>query len=378
MTFQSTIKQFGARVVLASFCMGLSYCSFAQERSVIADPHIGALKLTDVYGYEINQDFVQPNQLIKLTIPVANVNHGKQLPAGSCKLKIGLGSKIALDPSFDITTASLNSYFSWSATQNSGQIQITGDLVAPLPANFDEVTVAFRVKGTVIGKSTITANLLISNHNTVTVVSDEDGTNNTAFLAYTVSNRQAPASVTTITDVSKSACAVRVAFGTDREINLVRYEVEASKDGINYQLVSTVNAIGNAAYSTTFEIPTSLQVAALSVRIKSIERSGREMYSTAKVVNGACIKLPLQLSLYPNPAKGFMPVNIKATQGVFDGQYRLKMMDMGGKAVCIKDVTVSNVTNIIFDYGNVAAGKYLIQVLTTDNVQVGVLKFEKL
>jgi hypothetical protein len=378
MTLTSKIKHIGSRAVLAGFCLGLSYCSFAQDRSVIADPHIGALKLTDVYGYEINQDFVQPNQLIKLTIPVANVNHGKPLPAGSCKLKIGLGSKMELDPSFDITSASLNSYFSWTATQNSGQLQITGDLVAPLPANFDEVTVTFKVKGTVIGKSTITANFLISNHNTVTVVSDEDGTNNTAFLAYTVSSRPAPASVTNIAELTKTACSVNVAFGTDREINLVRYEVEASKDGINYQLVSTVAAAGNAAYNSSFEIPASLQVAALSVRIKSVERSGREIYSAAKVVNGTCIKLPLQLSLYPNPAKGFLPVNIKATQGIFDGQYRLKMMDMGGKAVIIKDITVSNVTTIVFDYGNIAAGKYLIQVVTNDNVQVGLLKFEKL
>ncbi len=378
MKLTSKIKSIGSKAVMMGFCLGLSYCCFAQDRSVIADPHIGALKLTDIYGYEINQDFVQPNQLIKLTIPVANVNHGKPLPAGSCKLKIGLGSKMELDPSFDITSALLNSYFNWTAAVNSGQLQITGDLIAPLPSNFDEVTVAFKVKGTVVGNSTITANFLISNHNTATIVSDEDGTNNATFLHYTVSNRQAPASVTTIAEISKSECSVNVVFGTDREINLTRYEVEASKDGMNYELVATINAAGNAAYSASFQIPIALQVTALSVRIKSVERSGRLIYSSAKIINGACIKLPLQLSLYPNPAKGFLPVTIKATQGIFDGKYKLKMMDMAGKTVVIKGITVSNVSTILFDYGNIAAGKYLIQIVTNENIQVGLLKFESL
>jgi len=54
------------------------------------------------------------------------------------------------------------------------------------------------------------------------------------------------------------------------------------------------------------------------------------------------------------------------------------MMDIAGKTVVVKDITVSNVTNVQFDFGNIAAGKYLIQIGNFENVQLGLLKFEKL
>lgn len=367
-----------ARLVLIGFCMSAFLCSFAQKRSISADPHLGTITLTDNDGYQINEEYVQPNQVIKLKIPVASVTHGKELPAGSCKIKIGFGSKMELDPLYDLSSSALNNYFKWTASINSGQVQITGDLVAPLPANFEEVLVGFKVKGTIEGASTITANFLISNHKTGTIVSDEDGTNNAAFLHYTVTNRPAPASIVSIEDLSNTNCAVKVAFAPNREINLVRYEVEVSKDGVSFEKVASLNATGDASYNTSFNLSSSMQVAAVTVRIKYFERSGRFIYSSSKIVNGVCVKLPLQLALYPNPVRGFEPLNIKATQGMFDGKYQIKMMDIAGKTVAVKEITVNNVTNVQFDFGNIAAGKYLIQIGTVDNVQLGLFKFEKL
>jgi hypothetical protein len=372
------INHLGARCLLVGFCMTASLFSFAQRRSVSADPHLGAITLTDNAGYQIDEEYVQPNQIIKLKIPVASVTHGQALPAGSCKLKIGFGSKLVLDPLFDLSTSALNNYFKWTAAMNSGQLQITGDLVSALPANFEEVTVAFKVKGSIVGKSTITANFLVTNHNTATILSDEDGANNSSFLHYTVTNKPAPASTITIADLTNTDCSVKVVFAPDKEINLVRYEVEASKDGISFEKVASVNAGGNASYSASFNLTASLQVPALTVRIKYFERTGKFLYSNSKIVNGLCVKLPLQLALYPNPAKGFEPLTIKAVQGLFDGKYKIKMMDITGKTVVVKEITASNVTSVQFDFGNISAGKYLIQVGTFDNVQLGLLKFEKL
>lgn len=372
------INHLNARCLLVGFCMTASLFTFAQRRSVSADPHLGAITLSDNAGYQINEEYLQPNQVVKLKIPVASATHGQGLPAGSCKLKIGLGSKIVLDPSYDLSSTVLNSYFKWTAAMISGQMQVNGELIAPLPANIEEVIVAFKIKGAVEGTSTITANFFISNHNTTTILSDEDGSNNSSFLHYTVTNRPAPASTITIAELTNNDCSVKVVFAPDREINLVRYEVEASKDGISFEKVASVNAGGDASYSASFNLTTALQVAGLTVRIKTFERSGKFVYSTSKIVNGICIKLPLQLSLYPNPATGFEPLTIRAVQGKFDGKYKIKMMDIAGKTVVVKDITVSNVTTVLFDFGNVAAGKYLIQVGNFENVQLGLLKFEKL
>ncbi len=380
MKANSKIKKALSKGLLLSSVL---FCSFqgvmAQSRAVLADPKLGTISFTDMAGYQLDEAYVQPGELIKLKIPVLNSNnHGKALPAGSCKIKIGFGSKLVLDPSFDLNTTATNSYFRWNASMNSGQLQVTGELIAALPANVTSVDLALKVKGTVIGKSTITANFLITNHNTTAVLSDEDGSNNSAFLQYTVTNKPVPASVSTINSVATEGCSMTVSFSTDREINLARYEVEVSKNGASYEKVATLNASGNTSYAASFELSSALQAEKVFVRIKSVERSGKVIYSAVKNANGVCKAAAIKLAVYPNPAAGIRQVVISTSQGFFNGKYRLKMMDMSGKTVLAQEVNLAAVQNFPVELGNIAAGKYLIQVSTFDNVQLGMLKFEKL
>lgn len=372
------IKKAAKGLLLSSVLFCSLHGNAQQKRAVLSDPKLGSISLTDLSGWQLNEAYVQPNELIKIKIPVMNSNHGEALPAGSCKIKIGLGSKLLLDTSYDLNSSAMSSYFRWSAAMNSGQVQITGELAAPLPANVNDVEVAFKIKGTALGKSTITANFLVSNHNTRTVVSDEDGTNNTAFLHYTVSDKPAPVSVTTINEIVKEGCSMNVTFSTDQEINLSRYEIEVSKDAVTFEKVAAVSAAGNLSYSSSFELPAALQVKKLLVRIKAVMVNGRMLYSETKNVNGICNKTVVKLSLYPNPVSGISKVTINAVAGIFDGKYRLKMTDMAGKTVVVKDVSLNGVQNFVFDFGNIAGGKYLIQVSDAQNVVLGVLQLEKL
>ena len=367
-----------AKGLLLSSVLFCSLHGNAQKRAVMSDPKLGGISFTDMSGFQLNEAYVQPGELIRMKIPVMNSNHGEALPAGSCKIKIGLGSKLVLDPAYDLNSAAMSSYFRWSSSMNSGQLQITGELTAPLPANVDDVVVAFKVMGTAEGKSTVTANFLVSNHNTRTVVSDEDGTNNTSFIHYTVTNKPAPVSVTSINDIVKDGCTMSVSFSTDQEINLSRYEVEVSKDGIAFEKVSSLSAAGDLTYAASFELPAALQAQKLFVRVKAVMVNGRTLFSDTKNANGLCKKTAIRLSLYPNPASGISKVTINASEGFFDGKYRLKMMDMAGKTVVTKDVALAGVQNFLFEFGNIAAGKYLVQVSDEANAVLGVLKFEKL
>lgn len=379
MKANSKISQVWSKGLLMSLVLFCSMQGIAQSNAVLADPKLGRISFTDLSGYQVDEAYLQPGELIKLRVPVLNNNHGRALPEGSCKIKIGFGSKLALDPSFDLNAAASNSYFTWTAAMNSGQLQVTGELTAPLPADVDHVDVAFKVKGTVVGKSTITANFLITNHNTFTVVSDEDGSNNAAYLQYTVTNKPVPVSVTKIDDAVKEGCSVNLSFSTNREINLARYEVEVSKDGAAYQKVASLNAAGNLSYTTAFEIPSAVRVQKLMIRILSVDKNGRLLYSESKTVNGLCEKLPVKLGLYPNPVSGAITkVVITASQGMFDGKYKLKVLDMAGKVMMMKDVTVSNAQNFTLELGALAGGKYLIQVSDSGDAQLGLLKFEKL
>ncbi len=176
----------GFKCLFFAGLLAVSLNSMGQKTAVLADPKLGVIELSDISGYTLDANNLQADQLIKLRIPVASESHGKIIPAGSCKIKIGLGSKLDLDPQFSLNSAGLGSYFTWTSVDNSGQLQITGDLTRELPADLTSVELAFRIKGAKEGKSTITANFLITNHRTSVVLSDENGANNVAALSYRV------------------------------------------------------------------------------------------------------------------------------------------------------------------------------------------------
>jgi hypothetical protein len=363
--------------LLFSGLLAASLSSFAQQRAVTLDPKLGSIKITDIAGNQINENFIQPGQLVKLVIPVENTDHNAAIPKGSCKVKIGLGSKLQLDPLLDLTTVNSSNYFTWSAANAGGQSQLTGELNTALPASFQQVEVAFKVVGNQVGHSTITANFLITNHNTTTILSDNDGGNNASFLKYEISNLIAPVPVTTIDELVKADCSLKVNFSTDREIDLSNYQLEASKNGVDYIKIYQTNAASLVAYNATIAIPKELQAPVVYVRVKSTFNNGRVAYSIAKSVSGMCDGKWI-IDMYPNPTRGNENVVIRAVEGSFDGKYTLTLVDMAGRVIDVKQMELNNVLNFKYKIANWAAGKYSLKIVSTTSAQATMLQFEKL
>jgi len=190
MKFNLKSNGLGFKALVVSGLMLASISGIAQIRSaVIADPKLGGLELSDFAGSRLNENNLQADQLLKLKVPVTVANHGKALPAGSAKIKIGLGSKLVLDPGFDLNSAGASSYFKWTSVENGGQVQVTGELISELPASMTAVDLSFRLKVKEEGNSAITANFLITNHNTSAVLSDENGANNASAIAYKIGKK---------------------------------------------------------------------------------------------------------------------------------------------------------------------------------------------
>jgi Secretion system C-terminal sorting domain len=280
---QKIKNRYFSRSVFFAGLLAVSMTSVAQRASVMADPELGTITLANETGFAIDASQVLANQVISIKIPVMNDNHGQAVPAGSCKVKIGLGSRLVLDPAYNLNNTALGNYFSWSSATVDGQLQITGDLVNPLPANVTAVNVSFKVKASDEGNSTITANFLITNHNTSSILSDEDGANNGSFLQYRVVGKVAPV----ITD-------------------------------------------------------------------------------------------KLELSLYPNPVKDVKSAMIKVVQGELKGKYNITLMDISGRLMQSNMIELNTVTSFKYNFGNIAAGKYLLKVAKEDATQSFLLKFEKL
>ncbi len=287
MKFNLKNKRLSFKSLFATGLLVASLNGTAQDRSaVIADPKLGKIELSDFSGSLLDVVNLQSDQLIKLKLPVACDNHGKALPAGSCKIKIGFGSRLGLDPGFDIEDAGMGNYFKWTSATVGGELQVTGELINTLPASVNAVNLSFRLKVKEEGNSAITANFLISNHNTTTILSDENGANNASVLSYKI-----------------------------------------GKKGI---------------------------------------------------IDPTVAEGKLKLGVFPNPAKDVRAVNISVLQGKLIGKYQISLFDLAGKVIHTKELQLNLASTFTYDFGNIAAGKYLIKVLNANGTESTVLKFEKL
>jgi hypothetical protein len=121
---------------------------------------------------------------------VFNLNQFTEIPSSAINFTVDLGTKLDLDPAFNLATAPLSQYFSFVTSTVAGRQIITGTQIATIPADFDGIA-SFEVKGTLSCTSGITSNIVITNASAS--LTDEDLNNNAATLQYTL-----PVTVTAI------------------------------------------------------------------------------------------------------------------------------------------------------------------------------------
>jgi hypothetical protein len=361
--------------LLFLFLIVSPFVGFSQ--SVTADPALEPMKITTLVSGTILVTQLPLNGIIKLKVPILNKNITNLLPAGSCKVKIGLGSKLILDPLFNLTTVNTSNFFSWTVVSSGGQVQIIGDLTNELPANFND-TAYFDVKGIILGNSTITTNFLVTNHNTAVTLSDENGANNIASTAYAIVNSALPVTFTNIF-TEKKDCSLKVIFDTENELNVNRYELEVSKDFNAFEKIATTQANNLKRYTFDyFSIPETYQVPILLVRVKSIDMDGKIQYSEIKKTVGTC-NSKVGLLLYPNPVpKNTNAFYIQKHNGFFNGTYLISILDMSGKLIQNTEIKLANAARFNYDINNISAGQYLIKVFNANSKTIEILKVVKL
>ncbi len=155
---------------------------------VVADPALVDVNITTTSDVLINANLVPLNSTNRVHVPILNLDQDPThiVPAGTTKVRIDLGDKLKLNLSFNLATAPLSTYFTWTKVVESGNDVIYGDQIADLPADFVG-DAWFEVDAVTPGLSLITANFQVTNHNNPTkFLVDEVTTNNAANLNYTV------------------------------------------------------------------------------------------------------------------------------------------------------------------------------------------------
>ena len=350
------------------------------QTPVTADPALGSFDITTQADAPVNANTLTGNVVYKLKLVVINNDQAHSIPEGTAYIRIGLGSKMIVDPAFNLATAPLNDHFSYSVISSVGQSDIYCLIHTDLPASYAEEMV-FNVRVVNQGASTVSGNFLIFNNNPAYTLSDNNSGNNTASLQYqVVANAPLPVTITKFT-AATSNCRVSTKWSTAQETSLSRYELEASKDGASFVKVAEVAANGQSDYNAFFNITDALKAPVLQLRLKSIDLDGQFKYSNIITVNATCTnKVKAEIYSFPNPLTGGSNQFSIALRGdVFKGNYKLSLTDISGKVYSVKDVTLNNVSSFQFDPGCVLAkGKYFVRMQKADGAETNTLQFEKL
>lgn len=364
---------------LFSILLLLIFSYRTKAQAVFADPSFGQVFITAEDNTILNVPPAIPRETTYLLkLPIYNLNTGNAIPSGATKIKIGLGSKMMLDPAFNLFTTNTSAYFSWTAESSGGQIQLTGNQVAPLPQNYSDTGI-FLVKGFILGGSTITTNFLVTNHNSAPfTLSDENGANNVSSLAYFIVE-SVPVTFTGL-QVKEDNCAVAVNFSVENEYNLRKYIIEYSVNGINFFPAGELLPHGNGHYYFRFNMPQGVTGGIIYIRVKSEDIDGRLQYTEIKPLRDLCKGLSAT-TLYPNPVSGNRNlVTISKNAGVFTGNHTITLFDYTGRK--INSSRMQLVSTMAFEYQlphTLAAGNYTLRLETGIAGEEPVtLKFQKM
>ena len=132
-TVLNKLKKSTMNRLLLIVLLGLSAVTYGQN----ADLTVNLPEVTDLGGKALNASSLSTGQELSLRIPVMNMNQRQAAAAGSCRLEIDLGTKLSLDPGFNLSGSALSNYFTWTeGVSASGGLVISGKLRADLPADF--------------------------------------------------------------------------------------------------------------------------------------------------------------------------------------------------------------------------------------------------
>lgn len=343
-----------------------------------ADPATGQIDIRNLSNESLNANQLVQTLPLKIVIPVYNLSQVNAIPVGTCQLKINIGANLKMDPDFNLNETSLKNYFKFTISALGSSTIITGALIAPLPNDFAS-NLEFRLLPKNIGQSEISVNFELNKQNPANTITDEDPQNNFASLQYIIVKEVFPVKFIKLT-LSKTNCNIGVLFQVENEVDVNRYEIESSVDGIHFQLAASTKAIKATTYNTSFSASNISNVSTVFVRVKSIDFNGLILYSEVKTIAGLCKENNSSIKSFPNPVSGGNAITIKNTNGIhFNGIYHLTLFDVDGTLVQRKELNLKNAIQFTFQPNQtLAKGCYFISIYEIQKTQTTVLAVQLL
>ncbi len=165
-------------------------------------------------------------------------------------------------------------------------------------------------------------------------------------------------------------------WSTATETNNDYFTIERSADGINWEVVGTVDGAGNSSTIHNYEFTNSSpevgggREGALYYRLKQTNYDGKFEYFDPVVVE-ACT----DLSVFPSPASNELSIQFFSES---DDIITFEVYDVIGKLIISKSVFISEGSNhFTLDISGVAGGMYMLKVKSSCNPVEANQKFIK-
>jgi Secretion system C-terminal sorting domain len=155
---------------------------------------------------------------------------------------------------------------------------------------------------------------------------------------------------------------------TQSEDQSLRFELERSNDGVNFNRIDTKAAAGNSTTERTYSlVDANMKSSICYYRLKLVDIDGKFTYSNVVTVRKPGTSKGIRI--FPNPA--INQLNLECIN--LRGNYMVNLYNQAGQEVSAFRVKISNSTEFIkVNRNNLAAGHYMLQIRNTETGQVEV------
>ena len=164
-------------------------------------------------------------------------------------------------------------------------------------------------------------------------------------------------------------------WATANEVNNYFFDVQRSKNGVDFENIGRVNGSGTTNETKTYTYKDATPIAGLNIyRLRQIDFDGKFSTSNSVSLYNKMDKFKM-LDAYPNPTK--LDINVKLFAPT-QGNAQIVVRDVAGKVVYTHNqMTASGVNLLTIDASNFAEGMYMILAIDAKTGASSSIKFIK-
>jgi poly(beta-D-mannuronate) lyase len=160
--------------------------------------------------------------------------------------------------------------------------------------------------------------------------------------------------------IKKATNGIQLVWNVVDEVNMKQYEIEHSVDGIHFNKVTTVAALGKstATYNYLHALGLNNKV---FYRIKMVEMDGSFTYSSIRLLSD---KTEFSIKLYPNPAVNLLSIETSTTSS--SAHFRIVNSLGVTVATSTGNSFVAN-NKVVINISHLKSGLYYLESITPDS-----------